>query len=309
MNRASNLHILKSFSKQQLNLLFNFLYDKGLKNEMKIALDCAEHCNLNIDTVEYRQKLSELIVVAIHQPGFLPWPGYFHKIYYADHFVWLDHVNISSQNYIARVPIDSFSSGKYLRLPLKKHSHKASINSVEIAHDNWKDSHLGQLSFYRKTPFFDTIISLIKQWYEAINSTYINQINKQLFLELIKLLKIEKTINSSSSMQLNSNKQSLVVDITKQLNGNVYLSGTQAAVYQSESYFKENEVKLIYQKFFNYQESLPYQQSNEVFNNGLSILDLLFYHGPEKAIEHIKNYDIYSLSHCMQNLSLSKSPE
>ena len=105
------------------------------------------------------------------------------------------------------------------------------------------------MSFYRKTPFFDTIISLIKQWYEAINSTYINQINKQLFLELIKLLKIEKTINSSSSMQLNSNKQSLVVDITKQLNGNVYLSGTQAAVYQSESYFKENEVKLIYQKF------------------------------------------------------------
>ena len=42
-------------------------------------------------------------------------------------------------------------------------------------------------------------------------------------------------------MQLNSNKQSLVVDIIKQLNGNVYLSGTQAAVYQSETTLKRTK--------------------------------------------------------------------
>ena len=304
-----NLNILLSFSRQQLILLLESLYDRGLKKEISILLDYSERFNLNIDTSEYHQKLSNLVVVAIHQPGFLPWPGYFHKINYADHFVWLDHVNISSQNYIARVPIDSFSGSKYLRLPLKKHSHKASINTIEVAHDNWKDSHFGQLSFYRKAPFFDLIINLIKQWYASINSSYIHQINWTLFQEILNLLKIEKRVDFSSSMELNSNKQSLVIDITKKFNGTVYLSGTQAAVYQSETCFNENGIKLVYQKFYDYQQLFPYQQVNANFHNGFSILDLLFYHGPEKAREHISNYDIYSLEQYIQNLINSKTLE
>ena len=94
--------------------------------------------------------------------------------------------------------------------------------------------------------------------------------------------------------------------IYKKIGGNVYLSGTQAATYQSVDTFLEQEISLIYQRFYDYQQKFPYNQGNSEFSNGVSILDLLFYYGPEGAKKYIKEYDEYSLRLQIDNLLNSK---
>lgn len=295
MSHITSLPALYALSENQITVLLETLYQKGFKSEMKLVLDSLEKSNVDINLQHFREKLSTLIVVSVHQPGLLPWPGYFHKVFYSDHFVWLDHVNIARKNFVSRVPISSFSGKKYLILPLKKHSHMANISSLEVVDDQWKQTHLGQLSFYRKAPFFDHMIDKISQWYASIYSRSLVQINWTLFNMILELLDMHPSVSKSSSMDLASKKEQLMIEITKKLGGTVYFSGMRAAEYQSSNNFYNSGLRLIYQNFYEYQQIHSYKQDSLEFSNGLSILDSLFYLGPQQTRRHIEQYNHYSL--------------
>src|ERR671923_195501 len=60
-------------------------------------------------------------VVAIHQPNFLPWLGWFDKAARADVFVLLDHVQFprtSRGTYVNRVKLLVNGSGKWVTAPI-----------------------------------------------------------------------------------------------------------------------------------------------------------------------------------------------
>ena len=60
-----------------------------------------------------------MTTVAIHQPNFLPWQGYFYKILNCDIFIFLDHVGFSKGSYTNRVKVMSPSGPKWLTVPVK----------------------------------------------------------------------------------------------------------------------------------------------------------------------------------------------
>tara|TARA_Y100000589_G_scaffold311873_1_gene331625 strand:- start:2207 stop:3133 length:927 start_codon:yes stop_codon:yes gene_type:complete len=302
MLNTLGLQALYTLSVKQVQNLLDSLLRQGLKREISLTLDSLERSGFDLDYSIYREKLSKLTVVSVHQSGFLPWPGYFHKVMYADCFVWLDHVDIARKNFVSRVPIKSFSGKKYLNLPLRKHSHMDKIYSIQLADEDWKTKHIGQLSYYSKAPFFDEIMDKVKQWYASAYGNRLNQVNWFLFQMVLDLLNISPEIMSSKDMNLTSKKEELMIEITKKIGGNVYLSGTQAATYQSVDTFAAQEISLVYQRFYDYQQKFPYNQGNSEFSNGVSILDLLFYYGPEGAKKYIKQYDEYSLRLQIDNL-------
>ena len=49
--------------------------------------------------------------IAIHQPNFMPWVGYFYKIAKADKFVLLDNAQFSKNSYINRSQILLMQNG------------------------------------------------------------------------------------------------------------------------------------------------------------------------------------------------------
>ena len=59
--------------------------------------------------------------VAIHQPNYLPWLGYFAKIKKCDIFVFLDDVQFSKNSWQNRVHIKSPNGKQFLTQPLNKH--------------------------------------------------------------------------------------------------------------------------------------------------------------------------------------------
>lgn len=230
-------------------------------------------------------------IAAIHQPGYLPWPGFFHKIFLSDVFILLDHVSIARQNFTARVPVRTHSGQKYLRVPLRKHHPSTCIKDVYPADEDWVPSHLGMLRFYHKSPFFKQYFPWVEDLLLRINhSEDLASINSFLIIEICQLLKIETPILRSSLMHPQEKSAALMIELSKKAEATIYFSGTRAKNYQDSALFQEHGLDLVYQRFFEYMESQPYPQAQGEFMNGLTILDTIFNLGVEGTRELLSGY-------------------
>jgi len=231
-------------------------------------------------------------IVAIHQPGYFPWPGYFHKIFASDVFILLDHVSIARQNFTARVPVRTESGKKYLRIPLRKHHPTTAITDVYPAEENWVQSHLGMLRIYRKSPYFKEYFPWIENLLQRVDTTKdLASINTFLIKETCSLLGIDTPILLSSEMKPEKTSAQLMIELSKKACGTLYFSGTRAMNYQTPEEFHQQGLRLVYQMFFDYLESQPYPQAEGEFMNGLTILDALFNIGVDGVRELLDGYE------------------
>src|SRR5580698_6754117 len=98
-------------------------------------------------------------VIAVHQPNFMPWLGYFYKIVHADVFVILDNVEYQSGNASSitnRVKIKTLQGELMLAVPVKKGESKI-IKDIMIDNKQpWarKMSKTIQIN-YAKSAFFN----------------------------------------------------------------------------------------------------------------------------------------------------------
>ncbi len=86
-----------------------------------------------------------LNTIAIHQPNYIPWLGYFYKIYQAQTFVFLDNVQYSNKGmhdyHYLKTPQGSFR----IKIPIK-YSFGDKIQDVLLnSQINWRENHLKQI--------------------------------------------------------------------------------------------------------------------------------------------------------------------
>ena len=82
-------------------------------------------------------------VISIHQPAYLPWLGYFHKILLSDVFVYLDTVQFEKNSFINRNKILGASGSFWLTVPVKTKGHTdKTLMDLEINGDHWKIKHI-----------------------------------------------------------------------------------------------------------------------------------------------------------------------
>jgi hypothetical protein len=101
----------------------------------------------------------------------------------------------------------------------------------------------------------------------------------------MKLFGINTQLKLQSELSYNTDatKSALIINLLKQIDANIYLSGNGAKVYQKAWEFEQHNIKLLYQ---NYKQH-PYKQyKTNTFIPGLASLDLLFNVGKNNA----KNY-------------------
>ena len=224
-------------------------------------------------------------IVAIHQPNFLPWIGYFHKIANVDKFVYFDNVQLpGGKSFCYRTKI-LFNNGKdkWLSIPLLGKSDKSLIMDTKIdIKQNWKYKHLRTLSWNYKThPFFDEIYEIIESVYK-IESQFLIDYNIPLITKISEYLELDTEFICSSKISNDSNLKGLdrIIEINEFCGAKEYLSGNGAGSkrYMDERYFTEKDIVLKWQEF----EFRKYPQLNsQEFIPGLSIIDLLFNCGPQ----------------------------
>ena len=216
-------------------------------------------------------------MVAIHQPNYAPWLGYFAKMARADVFVFLDDVQYSKNSYINRVQIDAGGKTRWLTVPVSYHFSDP-INHVRPADREWRRAHLEILkTYYSKAPAFLEVFRWLETVYEKILEEDIASSNQKIIECTAAQLGLACKFRRSSEFDTgDATSDDRLISILRMFGPNVvYLSGKGGANYQDSRKFQADAIKLEYIDFIH----AEYDQGHPEFFAGLSVIDALFHLG------------------------------
>ena len=225
--------------------------------------------------------------IAIMQPTYLPWLGYFDLINRSDVFVFLDSVQFDKRSWQQRNRIKTPNGELMLTVPvLTKGRSDQKICDVMIdISQKFEKKHFNSIySNYKKSIFF-------KYFDVELEEIYKNEINKlvDLNIRLIEWLSSKLGINTkfvySSQLDTDGSKTELLVNICKIINADHYISpaGSKEYIDQNNLFIKSG-IKLSYQNY----KHPTYSQLFGDFIPYMSVIDLLFNEG-KKSLELIKS--------------------
>jgi hypothetical protein len=226
------------------------------------------------------------MIVAIHQPNYAPWLGYFRKIAIADVFVFLDDVQFSKGSYTNRVKISAEGQPRWLTVPVS-FAFGDPINGVRFGDESWTAAHLSRLhSAYRGAPAFDAVWPAIAAIYEKLSGDNLASVNIDMITKLAESLGLATRFLRSSDIEVSDARADdrLVAIVAALAPGGTYLSGKGGAGYQDPEKYAQAGIELRYAEY----AALPYpQQGSAEFVPGLSVLDAVFNLGWDGTAERL----------------------
>jgi len=221
--------------------------------------------------------------VAILQPGYLPWMGYFDQMNQVDVFVHATDLQYTRQDWRSRNRIKTRTGWQWLTVPVhSKGNFFAPIHSIRVNNSTpWARKHLNLIrEHYRTAPFFDLYFPLFE---EALNREWEYLLDLDLyFIHLFKdILHITTRCIDIRDLQLPQplDRVQRIIQTCLYLHATLYLSGDAARNYLDESFFAPHGIVLQFHDM-----SHPvYPQLHGPFISYLSLIDLLFNCGPASA--------------------------
>ena len=219
------------------------------------------------------------MIVSIHQPNYIPWLGFFHKLLLSDTYVVFDDVQFPrGKDYANRNQIKTNNGKMWLTASVLGKKDLKPWNQIEINDNGWREKHLKNIkSFYQKSPYFDTYYSMIEYIYNQ-NQKLLIELNLDLILLFLGCLDKDIDIITSSNIKTKLIGLDKILYILKEIGATEYISGDGegAKRYIDEQLFKDNNIKLIWQNY----KHPTYKQLHGDFIPYMSILDLIFNEGP-----------------------------
>lgn len=209
--------------------------------------------------------------IAIHQPNYIPWLGYFYKIDQSDVFVFLDDVQYSNEGMQNYHYIKTPQGSHRLKIPVNSKFGK-NINEIKTRDElGWKKKHLKTLELnYKKAKHFEEVFndysSLLLNDYKDLSDLDISIIK-----HICNKFGMSTDFINSSQLELNTKREEKVLDICSSLNCGVYYSGTGAKAYQDEGNFNARGIELRYSVF----KPFEYPQLWGDFQSNVSVIDYL----------------------------------
>ena len=229
--------------------------------------------------------------IAMMQPAFLPWQGFFELISKSDLFIILDDFQFSVQSYHQRnrLFINKGQIDWYTVPVIKKVSFGGTINDAKINNDiPWRKKMWKRiLQNYSKATYFDEIAPLIEEW--LLNSyECLADLNMAFIKRTCKILNIDTEIRLSSQFKSDARRSNKVIELLRWGNANQYLCAKGAFAYMKEdAVFPVDDIEIMFQNYIP-KKYIQVGAPNE-FIPFLSVLDALLNVGPEQTNELIKN--------------------
>ncbi|MDR2221792.1 MAG: WbqC family protein [Flavobacteriaceae bacterium] len=231
--------------------------------------------------------------IAIMQPYFLPYIGYFQLINAVDKFVFYDDVNYIKQGWINRNNILLQGKASLFTIPLEKASSFTKINDVKLhsrLFSNWKIKFLRSIEQnYKKAPYFDDIYKLI---YSVLDNDTegIGVLAKDSIITVSKYLKLKTEFVYSSESYMNNELSSKfrVISICHKENASVYIN----PIGGQKLYNKEDFLSKGLELYFIQSDNHIYRQFNEEFVPWLSIIDVLMFNSIEEIQLMLNQYSL-----------------
>lgn len=223
------------------------------------------------------------MILSINQPAYLPWLGYFDRIYNSDIHIVLDHVQFEKNSMVNRNKVRTAQGWTWLTVPIstKGKFGYLSIDNLTISESRkWQKKHWKTISSaYSKAPFF-------KQHYKYFEEVYSKEWDKlyPLIESIVKYLLNALSINTklirSSELEPKENKSDLILELCDKTGATTYLSGPFGKDYLDLKKFHEHGIHVQFQDY----EHPIYRQIHGEFLPYMSVIDLLFNEG-SKSID------------------------
>jgi len=231
--------------------------------------------------------------IAIMQPYFLPYIGYFQLIDAVDTFIIYDNIKYTKKGWINRNRFLVNGSDALFSLPLKKDSDLLDVRDREISGDFDRKKLLNRFAgAYAKAPEFQHALEEITK----IVSCPETNLFKFIFSSVQRVcayLNIKTPIVVSSEIPIdhaNLRAQDKVIALCKALGGTHYINPIGGVGLYDKTEFGRHGLELSFQKTGN---DVIYPQFDNVFVPSLSILDVMMFNRTEQIQSFLK---LYSLS-------------
>jgi hypothetical protein len=221
--------------------------------------------------------------VAVHQPNFLPYPGFFAKMMAADVFILLDDVQYKAREWVNRNRIKDVN-GQQMWLTVPVHcEYRAPINTATLDSSAWREHHLKTLhTRYARSPFYDPDHFLRPSYTWPFG--HLATFNMSLIQRIADYLTIPTHVGLSSFYGVQTMRTERIVDLCRAVSADTYVSGVGAKEYLDEKVLADAGIALEYLEF----KVQSYSQLWGDFIPNLSIVDMIFNVGPDQTLELLK---------------------
>jgi len=236
------------------------------------------------------------MIVAAHQPHYLPWIGYMHKIFLADTFVIMDNMEYTQYSYINRNRILDRNGIFFITVPIlyKGMSHNL-INEIQIDNRNnskWANKHLRSMEHnYGKGNGFSDFYEKIEPVYRKKHERLI-ELDFNLLRTILDYLEIDTRVILASDYDITGKKEDeLFFSLIEKTNSSVVLLGKGASPRYIDSEKVRHQCSIAVQDFKHPQ----YKQRSASFKAGVSIVDMLFNVKQSEAVTMLRNAGSYNV--------------
>lgn len=220
-----------------------------------------------------------MTTVAIMQPTYLPWMGYFDLIDSCDTFVFLDCVQFDKRSWQQRNRIKSAGGELLLTVPvLVKNRREQKIRDAQIDRTRgFAAQHLSSLRHaYSKAPHYaphaDALAAILGK-----DHLLLADLNIELIEFLSAALGVRTGTLRSSTLPAQGSKVERLLSICEELGADHYLSAAGSRAYiEQNNLFLKHGMRVTYQEYAH----PVYRQEHGEFLSHLSVVDLLFNEGP-----------------------------
>jgi len=216
-------------------------------------------------------------LVAIHQPNFLPWPGFFHKWMLADAMVLLDTVQYEKNEWQNRNRIKTAQGARWITVPVH-YRFPQTIREVGVAGGPWVRKLCATVEqAYAKAPYLARYWPRLRQTLVTPH-VWLAELNVALIRHLGAWLGCAAPLYLASDLGVTETDPTRrLMALTRAVGGEAYLSGREGRNYLRREVFDDAGLGLCFQQV----EAPVYPQLHGAFVSHLSALDLLLNTGDD----------------------------
>jgi hypothetical protein len=228
--------------------------------------------------------------IAIMQPYFFPYIGYWQLINTVDRFVVFDDVNYINRGWINRNRILS-KKLKYYNLPLLGASQNKKINEISVDLNTLYTRRNSRIlhETYLKAPFLSEIEPLSEKWLYISSSNLAGYLTEQIAM-VCGTLDIRTEILVSSQIDKNNSLkgEDKIIEICRILGATEYVNPIGGTDLYHKEHFEDNGIRLSFIR----SDLNEYPQFGDSFVPALSILDILMFCGIEGTKAQLEDYSL-----------------
>ena len=223
--------------------------------------------------------------LAIMQPYFMPYIGYFQLIAAVDLFIVYDNIKYTKKGWINRNRMLQNGKDVTFSLPLKSDSDYLDVRERELAGDFNRDKLLNQLkAAYRRAPYFDQTFPLVERIVRHDEANLFRYLHHSI-VKTCEHLGIATEIRISSEMAVNHDlkSQDKVLALCEAVCANTYVNTMGGVALYAKEAFRERGIELKFIK----PKPFEYAQFGAEFVPWLSIIDVLMFNSPENVSDDV----------------------